>query len=171
MRRICLVGAVAASLLAVGVATSSAKGHHHKTTKPTKTAPPALKGTCKLAMSIVVPTGETVVLQDATNGTMYGTSTCSGKSGVVSFPFNVASSGDTVGDMTLYNGTGSLRGSADLSETSSSAPTPYVFGNAVLSGTFKVKKGTGSWAGASGHGTFACATPDSIHYNCTLKLK
>jgi hypothetical protein len=167
MRRICLVGAVAASMLVVGVATSSAKKSHHKTTTPVAT----LKGTCKLAMSIVVPTGETVVLQDATNGTMYGTSTCSGKSGVVSFPFNVASSGDTVGSMTLYSGTGSLKGTADLSETSSSPPTPYVFGNAVFSGTFKVKKGTGSWAGASGHGTFACVTPDSIHYNCTLKLK
>jgi hypothetical protein len=164
MRRACLVGAIAASSLVIGVAASSAKSHHKTTTS-------SVSGKCKQSMSIAVPAGESSVLADATNGNMYGTSTCSGKAGVVSFPFSVASSGDIVGTMTIYNGTGSLKGSVDLSEGSSTPPTAYTFGTAALAGTFKVKSGTGSWAGATGKGTFACATPDSIHYTCTLKLK
>jgi len=173
LRRIGLVGAViAASSLAVGVAESSAKSHHKKPAPPAPTTQ-ALKSTCKLAMSVAVPAGATGVLADPSSGTMYGSMKCSGAgAGVVSFPFNVADSGDTVGNMTGYTGLGSITGAVDLSQTSSAPPTPYVFGNAAFNGTFKIKSGTGAYKGVKGSGTFtSCTTPDSIHYSCTLKLK
>ena len=56
------------------------------------------------------------------------------------FPFTVADSGDIVGKMTAYYATGTVTGDVDLTETSSTPPTPYVFGNADLSGTLKIAK-------------------------------
>jgi hypothetical protein len=83
----------------------------------------------------------------------------------------VASSGDIVGKLSIFGPSGSVTGKTDLSETSSSPPTPYSFGNGVFAGTFKITGGTGSYKGVSGNGTFTCTTPDSIHYSCTLKVK
>lgn len=164
MRRACLVGAIAASSLVIGVAASSAKSH--KTSKPT-----TMKSTCHESLSVAVPAGQSGVLADSSSGTMFGTQTCSkAGAGVISFPFSVASSGDIVGKATAYFATGTVTGKVDLSETSSAPPTPYAFGNADLTGTYKVTKGTGADAGISGNGTFTCSTPDSIHYSCTLKL-
>ena len=172
MRRICLVAAVAVSSLAIGVAASSAKSHHHKPVPKPKPMPTMVKTSCRLGMTVAVPTGGSSVLADATSGTMYGPISCSkGGPGVVSFPFTVATSGDIVGKITAYYAAGSVTGNVDLSETSSTPPTPYVFGNADLSGTLKVTKGTGAYAGFTGTGTFTCTTPDSIHYACTLSVK
>jgi hypothetical protein len=176
MRRICLVGAIAVSSLAIGVATSSAKGHHHKTgkTAPTTPAPKptVIKTTCHLALTIAVPAGGSSVLADATSGTMYGPISCSkGGAGVVSFPFTVASSGDIVGKSTAFYAAGSVVSNVDLTETSSAPPTPYVFGNAAFTGMGKITHGTGAYAGLTGSGAFTCTTPDSIHYSCILKVK
>ena len=175
-RRILVGAAVAASSLAVGVAASSAKAHHHnpKPTKPSKPAPKptSFSSNCKLSLSVAVPAGQSSVEADAQSGTMYGPSSCTGVgAGVVSFPFSVANSGDIVGNSTAYYATGSVTGAVDLSETSSAPPTPYAFGNTDLAGTLKITKGTGSFAGVKGSGTFACTTSDSIHYSCTLKVK
>jgi len=172
-RRICLVGAlIACCSLAVGVAGSSAKGHHKKPTpKPTpKPKPVTISTSCKIGLTVVPAVGDTAVLPDASSGNMYGPLKCTGAgTGVASFPFKVADDGDIVGTMTGYTATGSIAGAVDLTESSSSLPTPYEFGNATFTGTFKIKSGTGTYTGASGKGTFKCATTDSVHYTCTLK--
>jgi hypothetical protein len=160
---------IAAGSLAIGVATSDATGHHIASSAAAA-APTKLKVKCKASMSVAVPAGQTVVLQGATKGTMYGSLKCSGGiNGAVSFPFKVASSGDIVGNLTGFTGTGAVTGAVNLAETSSAAPTPYVFGNANLAGTFKIKSGQGTFKGVTGKGTLKCATSDSIHYTCTLK--
>lgn len=173
-RRICLVGALLALCsLAFGVAFAGAKGSH-KTKKPTVPTTVTVKSTCKFTMTGVPAAGDTGVLPDAQSGNMYGPIKCSsgGGTGVVSFPFTVADTGDLVGKMTGFFAAGSATGKVDLSESSSSLPTPYQFGNASLSGTFKFVSGTGNDKGITGKSTsFTCATPDSVHYSCTLKLK
>jgi hypothetical protein len=178
-RRICLVGALLAICsLALGVATAGAKGHHHK--KPTPAPKPAPKpkpttitSSCSLGLTVVPAVGDTAVLPDPQSGNMYGPLKCSGAgTGVSSFPFTVADSGDIVGNMTGYFATGSVTGAVDLTESSSALPTPYEFGNADLTGTFKVKSGTGTDKGVTGQSTtFTCSTTDSVHYSCTLKVK
>lgn len=171
-RRICLVGALLAICsLALGVATAGAKGHHKKH-KPTP-KPTTITSSCKLSLTVVPAAGDTAVLPDPQSGNMFGPIKCSGAgTGVASFPFTVADSGDIVGKMTGFFGTGSATGAVDLTESSSSLPTPYEFGNADLTGTFKVKSGTGTDKGITGKSTsFTCSTPDSVHYSCTLKLK
>jgi hypothetical protein len=176
-RRICLVGALLAICsLALGVATAGAKSHHHHPKKPKpapKPKPTTITSSCTLGLTVVPAAGDTAVLPDPQSGNMYGPIKCSGAgSGVASFPFTVADSGDIVGNMTGSFGTGTVTGAVDLTESSSSLPTPYEFGNADLTGTFTVKSGTGTDKGVTGKSTtFTCSTPDSVHYSCTMKLK
>jgi hypothetical protein len=173
-RRICLVGAlIAVCSLAFGVAIAGAKAHHKKPKPTPPPKPTTITSSCSLSLATVPPAGGAAVLPDSQSGNMYGPIKCSelGK-GVASFPFTVADSGDTVGNMTAFFGGGSITGKVDLTESSSSLPTPYEFGNADFTGTFKVTSGTGVDKGITGKSTsFTCSTTDAVHYSCSLKLK
>jgi hypothetical protein len=167
----CLVGAVvAAGSLAFGAAGSVAAGKSHKHHKP---ALRTVKATCKLVVTVTVPSGDTAVTPPAESGTEFGSSACNkgiGR-GVFADSFVLQDSGDLTGKFTQFAGAGSLHGTFDLAQPDNSAPpTAYDFGNEDLAGTFIVKGGTGAFAKAKGKATVLCASTDSVHYTCIEKL-
>jgi len=159
--------AVAACSLAFGAAGSTAASKGKSKSK-------TINVTCKLTMTVQVPPGADSVTAPEPNGAEYGTAAC-GKplgGGVYADGFTLQDTGDLTGSFKQYAGLGSVRGTYDIAQTSSSGPpTAYSFGNGDYSGTLKIKGGSGIFANAKGKGTLVCSTVDSIHYACVEKFK
>jgi hypothetical protein len=167
VRRISLVGAaIIAALLIAAAAAVAAK-------TPVKAKPVTTKVTCTLALTAEVPAGDTVVTPGDPQGTQFGFVHC-GKlfgSGVQTDPYAQTSSGDVVGSYRQYFATGSIHGQYELAVTQQSAPTTTTFTAASYAGTVSVTGGSGAYGGATGKGTLACSTTDSIHTSCIEHLK
>jgi hypothetical protein len=170
VKRICLLGAVTAAVLIIGVAsalaaTSSASkgGKKHK-------SPSTVTTTVSCASSLVlqVPAGATQVSPAAQDGSEMGSATCTpvGR-GVAVQNYTTADSGDLTGKWQAWFNTGTVFGTFTLTPDDNSPPTTTTsFSQASYTGTFDVTGGSGAFAKATGTGTLTCATQDSVHFTC-----
>lgn len=169
-RRICLLGtALAAVPLAVGISVAAAAA---KSTP----APKAIVVKCHISLGTIPPPGSPSVDQPPANGAQYGTIHCPGNSfgwGVMKDTFKVPDSGDTLGTYAQYFGGGSLRGKFDLTPSEGSGTLSSTsFESEAWTGTVTVVGGTGNLANATGKtGIIKCTSGDSVHLNCTEKIK
>lgn len=167
MRRICLVGAAVLGTLVFSVSmASAAKTHKAPKAKPTKVS-------CKLAIAVAIPEGATTLALPAESGNMLGSAAC-GKllgSGMADAAFALQDTGDLTGKLKLYFGTGSLKGTFDLTPGDSTMPTPGTFETQDYTGTAVIAGGTGAYKGVTGTATLSCTSPDSVHLACTEKFK
>jgi hypothetical protein len=165
MRRICLVGAAFAGSLVVGVSVAPAANKAPKV-KPTKVS-------CKIAMSVAIPSGDTQLALPADGGNMYGTAACGRPlgHGIVATTFTLQDSGDLTGKFAQYYSDGTVHGTFDLTPTDSSPSSPGSFMTQSYTGTGAVQGGSGTDAGDSGPVKMKCTTPDSVHLTCTETIK
>jgi hypothetical protein len=175
VKRICLLGATIAAVLIVGVASAlAATSHASKGGKKSKApATVTTKVSCASSLTLQVPAGATDVSPASEDGTEMGTTTCApvGK-GVVLQSFTTADSGDLTGNWQAWFATGTVFGTFDLTPSDNNPPTSTTtFSQASYSGTFTVKNGAGPFAKATGTGTMACTTQDSVHFSCKQKGK
>ena len=164
-RRICVVGialSVGPLALLAGATGAVAKSSKSKKVK-------SVNVSCHVATSIAVAAGATQVLAPVASGDEFGMASCGGTlgGGVQRDSFNVPTSGDTLATYTLYFGTGTLRGTYDLTPQS----TGLNFYSTTWMGTLKVTGGTGAFKGYKGTGTMSCVSNDGVHTTCTDKLK
>jgi hypothetical protein len=167
LRRICLVGAGVLGTLVFSVSmASAAKTHKAPKVKPTKVS-------CKLAMAVAIPDGDTTLALPAESGNMLGSASCGNLlgSGVENAAFALQDTGDLTGKIKLYFGTGTIKGTFDLSPGDSQMPTPGSFQTQDYTGTAVVAGGTGAYKGVTGTATLVCTSSDSVHLACTEKLK
>jgi hypothetical protein len=163
VKRICLVGAAIAALLAIGVTTAVAS----TTTTTTKL-------TCGLKLATQVPDGAISVTQVAAQGTQFGKAACGGRVGlgVESNSFDQDAAGSQTGTYQEYFNAGTFYGKYTMApNTSGQPPTTTSFTAASYTGTVTIKNGTGSYRKATGTGTLNCSTTDATHFTCTEKLK
>jgi hypothetical protein len=161
---------MAAASLVVGVGLAAAAS----STK-TKVKPTVLK--CNVSMATQPPAGSNSVAQPASQGEMYGPTSCPKKgfgSGVVATSFTVPDSGDTVGTYVQYFHKGTINGAFDLTPAESQTPSATNFESQSWTGTVTVLGGTGIYKGIRGKkdtGVLDCTSPDSVHLTCTEKIK
>jgi hypothetical protein len=175
VRRICLIAlAITASSLAVGLAVGTAGAKTHPKTTPTpKPVPIKLKLTCTVNETLVPPAGSDAVIPPVSSGNMYGGSSCGAPvgAGLASASQTLSDAGDLTGKWWHYGKTGSIVGAYDWTQSQSQPSNPLSFFSESYTGTLTVTKGTGAFKGATGTGTSACTTPDSVHFTCTEKIK
>lgn len=160
MKRICLLGAVVAAILALGV--TSALAAKKSTTSGKKFA-------CVAAVTLQAPSNDTNITPDAQSGILAGAFGCPKPigQGVEALRYTMADSGDLVGKWQQWFNTGTLYGTFDLTPNPNNQPSDTTtFSAASYSGTFVIKNGTGTAAKTTGKGTIKCATKDSVHYAC-----
>lgn len=182
MKRICLLGAAIAGLFIIGVTTAVASTPHTSLTAAvatktkTKTKTTKVKGSkvsCKINLSLLVPSGAVTVTQGATDGNQAGSVSC-GKplgSGVQTLSFSSDAGGDLSGSWQQYFDTGTVYGVYALTPASSGPPTASSFATAGYTGTITLKAGAGVDKGDTGTGTLSCTTSDGVHYACTETLR
>ncbi len=175
MKRICLLGAVTAAVLIIGVASalaatssSSKGGKKHKTPSTVTT-----KVSCTSSLTLQVPAGATDVSPASQDGTEMGATTCPGVGkGVAVQSFTTSDSGDLTGKWQAWFSTGTVFGTFTLTPSDNNPPTTTSsFSQASYTGTFDVTGGASAFAKATGTGTLSCTTNDSVHFACTQKGK
>jgi hypothetical protein len=178
VKRICLLGAAIAGLFIIGVATAMAASPHASTTaaagkkKSTKPTFVTTQLGCTSALSLQVASGDTSVTQGATDGTEWGTTKCPTLGSGSEFQsFTTDDAGDVAGKWQQWFNAGSVYGTYTLVPDDNNPPTTTSFAAASYTGTVTIKNGTGVDAKATGAGTLACQTEDSIHFTCIEKAK
>jgi hypothetical protein len=179
VKRICLLGAAIAGLFIIGVASAMAASPHASTQATAgkkKSTMPTLATTrlsCTAALSLQVASGDTSVTQGATEGTEWGTTKCPNTlgSGSELQSFTTDDAGNLAGKWQAWFNAGSVYGTYTLAPTYDNPPTTSSFTAASYTGTVTIKAGTGADAKATGSGTLACATEDSVHFTCIEKAK
>ena len=155
------MGAAVLSCLVFGVTVASAAKTHKAKAKGTKVG-------CKLSTSIAIPAGDTQLALPADSGNLYGSVSCAKALGAGLFgaTFALQDSGDLTGKFKQFFGTGSLKGSFDLTPGDSQPPSPGSFESQDYTGTATVAGGTGAYKGVTGTATLTCNSPDSVHMSC-----
>lgn len=172
MRRIWLVVAVmAVGVLAVGATQAIAAKSKSKSKKTPKTVTTTVS--CKISIGTMAASGETAVDPTAAQGSQFGSLRCGGGvgSGVQSDTFQSLDSGDLQGKFAQYFGTGTVHGSFSMTPDDGAPSSTTTFSNVSYTGTMNVAGGTGAYKKATGKGTLKCASADSVHFNCTSKVK
>jgi hypothetical protein len=173
VRRISLAAlAITASSLAVAIAVAPAGAKTHKA-KPTTPKPVKVNLRCTVNESIAVPAGSNAVVPPVSSGILFGGSSCGAPvgAGLASATQTLADTGDLSGKWWHYGKTGSIAGTYDWTQSQSQPSNPVSFFAEAYTGTLTVTKGTGAFQGATGTGTSACTTLDSVHYTCIEKIK
>ncbi|HEX3690439.1 MAG TPA: hypothetical protein VHV28_12095 [Solirubrobacteraceae bacterium] len=131
-----------------------------------------VKSSCKSSLGLQVASGETTVSPGSPEGTEWGTSKCASLgSGPAWMSFTTDDAGDQTGKIQQWFSGGTVFGTFTLTPGDQGPPTTDSFGAASWTGTVVITGGSGAETGATGTGTLVCATPDSVHFTCTSKLK
>jgi hypothetical protein len=165
VKRICLLGAVVAAVLILGVASALAATSH---AAKKKASSGGKNFACVSALALQAPANDTNITPDAQDGIEAGAATCPsplGK-GVEFLKYTTADSGDLTGQWQQWFNAGTMFGTFTLTPSSSLPTDSNSFSASSYTGTFKVKGGSGAGAKASGKGTLKCTTQDAVHFIC-----
>lgn len=175
MKRILLMGTAVSALFTAGISTATAvAASPTKTVKKTVTKTVPVSATCKLALTTLAPAGSTAPVAGGQQGVNAGATSCNAplSRGFSRQSYTLDTAGDLNGKIQSWFGSGSVFGTYTLTPSSASGPpTTSSFGSAAYTGTVKITGASGTLKGATGTGTLTCSTSDSVHYNCTEKLK